>query len=129
MSCFICNKDIFKSVAKVCFQYGIRQEQRGDYPLTMGEIDDFIRKVAELNCKNYALRYEEAEVTADVEGFEDVPLDPITVQDIKNCDCWDYQTCDYCEQDKLFGMVYDAKEWAKTVVKYSDEEYENATWG
>ena len=129
MSCFVCNSDIFRSVAKVCFQYGLRQSERGEYPLILDEVNAFSKQVAELNCKNYAIRYDEAEVTAEVEILEDLPLEPITVQDIKNCDCWEYQTCDYCEDEKLFGLVYDAKEWAKKNVKYTQSEYDEARWG
>ena len=129
MSCFVCSDEIFKSVAKVCFHYGIRQEGRGDYPLTLSEVNDFSKKVAELNCKNFAIRYDEAEVTAEVEVLNELPLEPITVQDIKNCDCWDYQTYDYCEDEKLYGLVYDAKEWAKKFVPYTQAEYDEARWG
>jgi hypothetical protein len=121
MSCFVCRPETFKSVAKVCFQYGIRQISRGDFPLTIGDLDEFAKKLAELNCKNYAIRYKEQEVEADVEGFTDIPLEKITVQDIKHCDCWMYQTCDYLDEESLFKMVKEATEWAKVVTPYSKE--------
>lgn len=129
MSCFVCRPEVFKSVAKVCFQYGIRQISRGDYPLTIGDLDEFAKNVAELNCKNYAIRYKEQEVEAEVECFTDIPLEKITVQDIKHCDCWMYQTCDYLDEEPLFKMVKEATEWAKVVTPYSKEEYSEAEWG
>ena len=95
MSCFVCSPETFKSVAIVCFQYGIRQISRGDFPLTIGDLDEFGIKLAELNCKNYAIRYNEQKVEVVVKDFTDIPLEKITVQDIKHCDCWMYKTCDY----------------------------------
>lgn len=129
MSCFVCEPEVFKGVAKVCFQFGLRRSERGDYPLTLSEIDEFAKKVAELNCKNYAARYKEDEVSTDVEFFDDVPMEKITVHDIKFCDCWMYQTCDYYDEDPLFKMVAEAVEWAKLITKYSEEEYDEARWG
>ena len=129
MSCFICDEPVFKSVAKVCFHYAIRQEERNDYPLTIKEVNDFIDSIAELNCKNVAERYREEVQTADVEFFEDVPLEAIDVQDIKNCDCWMYQTCDSYDSDPLYQQVLTATKWAKSIVKYTQEEYEEANWG
>ena len=129
MSCFICDEPVFKSVAKVCFQFGIRQEERNDYPLTIKEINDFIDSIAELNCKNVAERYCEDVQTADVEFFDDVPLEAIDVQDIKNCDCWIYQTCDNYDDDPLLQQVERATKWAKSVVKYTKQEYSEASWG
>lgn len=129
MSCFICDEKIFKSVAKVCFQYGIRQEERTAYPLTIKEVNDFIESIAELNCRNVAQRYREEQQKAYVEFFDEVPFEAINVQDIKYCDCWMYQTCDYFDSDPLFQQVKVATDWAKSVTKYSRAEYEEARWG
>lgn len=129
MSCFVCRAEIFKSVAKVCFQYGIRQVSRGDYPLTIGELDEFAKKLAELNCKNYAIRYDEQEVEADVEGFTDVPLMVIKKQDIADCHCWLYQTEDYCADDPLFKLVEEATEWAELSVGWKHTDLDNCRWG
>lgn len=129
MSCFVCRAEIFKSVAKVCFQYGIRQIERSQYPLTIGELDEFVKKVAELNCKNYAIRYKEQEVEADIEGFTEVPLLVITKQEVADCKCWLYQTEDYCDSDPLFKMVEEATEWAKLSVGWKDTDLENCRWG
>lgn len=129
MSCFICRPEIFKSVTKVCFQYGLRQPSRTEYPLLQSELDEFTKKVAELNARNVSIRYEE-ETSVEVELFgNDIPLEVITVQDIKYCDCWCYQTEDYLDKDELFKMVEEATEWAKAVVKYTKEEYDEARWG
>ena len=129
MSCFICDEQIFKSVAKVCFQYGIRQKERTNYPLTLEELNEFTKKVAELNCRNVATRYNEDEMEASVELFSDIPLESVTVQDIKNCDCWQYQTCDYFDDDELFKMVQTANGSIRAMVEYTDEDYERANWG
>ena len=128
MSCFVCRPEVFKSVTKVCFQYGLRQPNRTEYPLLQTELDAFTVKVAELNAKNVSIRYEE-DAQAEVEGFTDIPLEKITVQDIKHCDCWMYQTCDYLGEEPLFKMVKEATEWAKVVTPYSKEEYSEAEWG
>lgn len=128
MSCFVCRPETFKSVAKVCFQYGLRQPNRTEYPLLQTELDAFTVKVAELNAKNVSIRYEE-DAQAEIEGFTDIPLEKITVQDIKSCDCWMYQTCDYLDKEPLFKMVKEAVEWAKAVTPYSKEEYSEAEWG
>ena len=129
MSCFVCRPEVFKSVTKVCFQYGLRQTSRTEYPLLQSELDEFTKKIAELNARNVSIRYEE-ETSVEVELFgNDIPLEAITVQDIKNCDCWCYQTCDYLNKDELFKMVEEAKEWARAVVKYTEEEYDEACWG
>lgn len=129
MSCFVCRPEVFKSVAKVCFQYGLRQPNRTEYPLLQTELDAFTVKVAELNAKNVSIRYKE-DAQAEVELFgEEIPLGEITVQDIKHCDCWMYQTCDYLDEEPLFKMVKEAVEWAKVVTPYSKEEYSEAEWG
>lgn len=129
MSCFVCRPEVFKSVTKVCFQYGLRQPKRTEYPLLQTELDAFTVKVAELNAKNFSIRYEE-DAQAEVETFgEEIPLGKITVQDIKHCDCWMYQTCDYLDEEPLFKMVKEATEWAKVVTPYSKEEYSEAEWG
>ena len=80
MSCFVCRPEVFKSVTKVCFQYGLRQPNRTEYPLLQPELDAFTVKVAELNAKNVSIRYEE-DAQAEVEGFTDIPLEKIKVQD------------------------------------------------
>ena len=130
MSCFVCDERIFQSVAKVCFMYGIRQEERTTYPLTIKETNDFIDRIAEFNCRNVAERYREKQQEAFVEYFDELPLDKrISVQDIKYCDCWMYQTCDYFDSDPLFQQVKVATDWAKSVTKYSRAEYEEANWG
>ncbi len=129
MSCFVCIAEIFKSVTKVCFQYGIRQQGRGEYPLTLGELDEFVKKVAELNCKNYAIRYRESEVTADIEGFNDIPLEAITKQDIADCHCWLYQTEDYCDDDPLFKLVAEALDWSELLTGWQDSDLEQCRWG
>lgn len=129
MSCFVCRPEVFKSVAKVCFQYGLRQPNRTEYPLLQTGLDAFTVKVAELNAKNVSIRYKE-DAQAEVETFgEEIPLEKITVQDIKHCDCWMYQTCDYLNEEPLFKMVKEATEWAKVVTPYSKEEYSEAEWG
>jgi hypothetical protein len=129
MSCFVCRAEIFKSVAKVCFQYGIRQITRGDYPLTIGDLDEFAKKLAELNCKNVAIRYDEEQTEAEVEGFTDVPLMVIKKQEVADCLCWLYQTEDYCDNDPLFKMVKEATEWAKLSVEWKDTDLDNCRWG
>ena len=129
MSCFICNENIFKSVAKVCWNYGVRQVERSLYPLTLMEMNDFIDQIAELNCRNVAVRYREEQQEAEVEKFEELPLEAINVQDIKDCDCWMYQTCDYYDNEPLYEMVKDATEWAKSVTPYTEEELREANWG
>lgn len=129
MSCFVCRAEIFKSVAKVCFQYGIRQISRGDYPLTIGDLDEFAKKVAELNCKNYAIRYDEQEVEADVEGFTDIPLEAISKQDIADCHCWYYQTCDYCDDDPLCKLVLEALDWAEKSIGWKESDLSDCNWG
>lgn len=129
MSCFVCRPEIFKSVAKVCFQYGIRQISRGDYPLTIGDLDEFAKKLAELNCKNYAIRYNEQEVEAEVECFTDIPLEAITKQDIADCHCWFYQTEDYCTNDPLFKMVEEATHWAELSIGWKDSYLVDCNWG
>ena len=129
MSCFVCRAEIFKSVAKVCFQYGIRQISRGDYPLTIGDLDDFAKKLAELNCKNVAIRYDEEQTEAEVEGFTDVPLMVIKKQEVADCLCWLYQTEDYCDNDPLFKMVKEATEWAELSVGWKDTDLDNCRWG
>jgi hypothetical protein len=106
----------------------LRQPKRTEYPLLQTELDAFTVKVAELNAKNVSIRYEE-DAQAEVEGFTDIPLEKITVQDIKHCDCWMYQTCDYLDEEPLFKMVKEATEWAKVVTPYSKEEYSEAEWG
>lgn len=129
MSCFICNENIFKSVAKVCWNYGVRQVERSLYPLTLMEMNDFIDEIAELNCRNVAVRYCEEQQEPDVEKFDDIPFEPINVQNIKDCDCWMYQTCDNFDSEPLFEMVKDATEWAKSVTPYTDDEWQEANWG
>lgn len=129
MSCFVCRPKIYKSVAKVCFQYGIRQEKRSCYPLTLKEVNDYVYGVAKLNNENVAVRYDEEEMEVEVEYFDDIPLDAITAQDVKNCDCWMYQTCDYRDDDEIYLAVAEATKWAKAVSGYSKQEYEEAEWG
>lgn len=130
MSCFICNPETFKSVAKTCFQYGLRLEESVEFPVSLEAVNDFMKRIARLNCTNFMFRYDdEEEVEAEVELFDELPMGCITVQDIKNCDCWAYQTEDYCDGDDLFKMVEKATEWAKGVVSYTEDDYRNAVWG
>ncbi len=127
MSCFICDEKIFQSVAKVCFQYGKCNDSR--LPDTLKNVNEFMNRIAELNCRNVAERYREEQQKANVEFFDEVPNEAISVQDIKYCDCWMYQTCDYFDSDPLFEQVKVATDWAKSVTKYSRAEYEEANWG
>lgn len=128
MSCFVCHEETFKSVAKVCFLYGLRQEERGNYPLTLDELNSFVQKVAELNCENYVVRYDEEEVETSVLLFNDIPSFEIVPQDLKSTQCWMYQTEDYMSKDELFIMVEKAYEWAKMATNFSKEEMEEAMW-
>lgn len=128
MSCFVCHEETFKSVAKVCFLYGLRQEERSEYPLTLDELNSFVKKVAELNCRNYAVRYDEEEVETTVTLFNDIPSFELTPQDLKSVQCWAYQTEDYMCKEELFIMVENAYTWAKSVTNFSKEEMEKAMW-
>ena len=128
MSCFVCRPDIFKSVAKVCFHYGIRQISRGDYPVTVGDLDEFVKKLAELNCKNVSIRYKR-DVETEVELFEEIPLETITKQDIADCHCWYYQTCDYCDDDPLCKLVLEASDWAEKAIGWKDSDLVQCNWG
>ena len=133
MSCFICSDSVFRSVTKVCFYYGVLQValngERNGCPSTIDKCNEFMKKVAELNCRNVATRYKEEQQEVDVPLFENLPFEKITAQDVKSCDCWTYQTCDYCDNDALFKLVVDARDWAKSVVSYSHKEYDEAEWG
>ena len=128
MSCFICCGETFKRVAKVCYHYGVDGKKDG-CPVTLDECNEFAKKVAELNCRNVAIRYKKEQQEVDVPLFENLPLEKITAQDVMSCDCWIYQTCDYCDNDSLFELVADARDWAKSVTSYTEEEYDAALWG
>lgn len=127
MSCFICENNTFKTVTKICWLYGMRKSERSDFPLTLGDLDEFVKKVAAVNCKNYSLRYnEEAEV--EVELFSDLPSFEIVPQDIQSTKCWMYQSEDYMDKDPVFKMVEEALEWAVLVTNFSKEEMDQTDW-
>ena len=129
MSCFVCSDRIFKAVAKVCYYYGEVKIGAG-YPITLDELNEFIKKVAELNCKNVSDRYNESvEVSVELLSDSDLPFDVITKQDITDCKCWDYQTCDYYSNDDLLKMVVEATEWAERVYNYTDADLDETIWG
>ena len=131
MSCFVCNNRVFQSVVKVINENvknvskHTTQEQKN---ISLEGCNKFLKMIAELNCKNVSARYKK-DVECEVELFDKIPTEPITVKNIKDVDCWMYQTCDYYEKDELFQIVKIARDWAKENFKFSKKEYEEALWG
>lgn len=128
MSCFICKNETFKAVTKICWLYGLRQKERGEYPLTLEDMNNFLQKVAIVNCQNYSKRYHDTDVEIEVQLFTDIPSFEIVPQDIKSTECWMYQCEDYMDKDETFKMVKDAFEWVKFVTGFTKEEMEETEW-
>ncbi len=125
MSCFVCEDRVFQNVVKVLNQSA--KSQGKEFSLEF--CNELLKMVAELNCRNVATRYDEEQMEIEVTLFDKIPNEPITAQDIKDCDCWMYQTCDYYDDEELYKLVATARDWAKLVTKYSQQEYEEALWG
>lgn len=131
MSCFICEDETFKSVSKLAFVYGLRQETRTNYPLTLKELNLFTKLVAEINCSNYCKLYKvsfKESIPDSVEKFSELPSLKITAQDIRSTQCWMYQVSDYYEQDEIYKLVEKAYNWALENLNISKEDIENAQW-
>ena len=127
MSCFIVETKTFQRVVKIAFIYGLHRKERGEYPSTLEEVNNWVEIVAKLNAKNYSARYNE-DVELEVELFTDLPELKITPQDIKSTKCWMYQTEDYFDKDKYFLLIADAVEWALSFTGISQEELGKAEW-
>ena len=132
MSCFICKKETFQRVAKVAFVCGLHGKFRGKFPLTLDEVNMFMRIIAGINCLNYMSRYEKHEdvsgIREEVEEFSELPDLKITAQDIKSTQCWMYQTEDYYDKDEYFQLVKQALDWALKYTHISKEDLEKAKW-
>ena len=127
MSCFVCKEEVFRSVAKVCYLYG--KSHFNDFPKDLAGVNKLIRDLAELNCRNVAIRYHEVQYQMELSDVKELSIEPITVQDIKYTDCWKYQTCDYLDKEPLYKSVAEALIWAKSITSYTNKEYSQAYWG
>lgn len=130
MSCFIVKDKINKAVTKICWLYGLRQEEQGSLPLSLEQLNFLLKKVTYVNCENYALRYKE-DVEVYFSEFSEYPSFKIVPQDLMDCHCWLYQSCDYCDTDKTFILVKEALTYFEKIFGWNMKYYnnENCSWG